>query len=175
MITDTEAQQRRRLPDGRTVLIRPIRADDEPSEQEFLDHLSGETHRRRFIKYAGAANPELVHFLTHVDHDRHLAFVCEAQIDGQPHVVGDARYVVNADGRSCEFGIVVADDWHHTGIAQLLMNALMRTARERGLETMDGLVLSDNADMLGFVRALGFEVTEAAPQAPPVVRVVRRL
>ena len=70
---------------------------------------------------------------------------------------------------------MVADDWHHTGIAQLLMNALMRAARERGLESMEGLVLSDNADMLGFVRALGFEVTAAAPQAPTVVRVVKRL
>jgi acetyltransferase len=168
-------EQERRLPDGRTVRIRPIRAGDEPGEQEFIDRLSGDTRRRRFMKYAGAVNAGLVHFFTHVDYDRHMAFVCEATIDGKPHLVGDARYTANPDGRSCEFGIVVADDWHHTGIAQLLMSALMRAARERGFETMEGLVLSDNADMLGFVGALGFEIGEAPPQAPRVVRVVKRL
>jgi len=168
-------EERRRLPDGRSVLIRPIRPDDEPSEQEFLDRLSGDTRRRRFLKYAGSPNGKLARFFTRVDYDRHMAFVCEATIDGEAHLVGDARYVANADGTSCEFGIVVADDWHHTGIAQLLMNALMRAARSRGLETMEGLVLADNADMLGFVRALGFEVNEAPLQAPPVSRVVKRL
>lgn len=168
-------EHERRLPDGRTVLIRPIRADDAPGEQEFFDRLSGDTRRRRFMRYAGPLNGSLAHFFTHIDYDRHMAFVCEATIDGAPHLVGDARYLAHPGGTGCEFGIVVADDWHHTGIAQLLMSALIRAARERGFETMEGLVLADNADMLGFVRALGFEVDEAPPQAPAVVRVVKKL
>ena len=69
---------------------------------------------------------------------------------------------------------MVADDWHHTGIAQLLMSELMREARRRGFETMEGLVLRDNADMIGFVSALGFSVSEA-PQDSALVRVVKRL
>ncbi|HZM33101.1 MAG TPA: GNAT family N-acetyltransferase [Burkholderiales bacterium] len=169
-----QLERRRVLADGRGVLIRPIRANDEPREHEFLDGLSGDTQRRRFIRYAMPRGDALVHFFTHIDYDRHMAFVCEATVDGAPHIVGDARYVANADGRSCEFGVVVADDWHHTGIAQLLMSELMREARRRGFETMEGLVLSDNADMIGFVSALGFSVSEA-PQDPALVRVVKRL
>jgi acetyltransferase len=88
--------------------------------------------------------------------------------------VGEARYVGNADGRSCELGIVVADDWHHTGIAQLLMQALMDAARSRGYRRMEGLVLAENADMLGFVAGLGFDVV-AAPEDPVAVRVVKQL
>jgi len=160
----------RRLADGRRVTIRPIRSDDEVREHEFLDHLSGDTRRRRFIKYASALNGGLAHFFSHIDYDRHMAFVCEA--DG--HLVGDARYVANADGRSCEFGIVVAEDWQHSGIAQLLMDALMRESRKRGLQTMEGLVLGDNAGMLAFSRALGFEAQPAQEQ-PTLVRVVKRL
>ena len=167
-------ERRRVLADGREVLVRPIRAGDEPGEHEFLERLSGDTRRRRFMRYAGAADGALVHFFSHIDYDRHMAFVCEATIDGAPQLVGDARYVANPDGRSCEFGVVVADDWHHTGIAQLLMSELMREARRRGFETMEGLVLRDNADMIGFVSALGFSVSEA-PQDPTLVRVVKRL
>jgi acetyltransferase len=167
-------ERERRLADGRTVRIRPIRAEDEPREHRFLDQLSGDTRRRRFMRYAFPQSDALVHFFTHVDYDRHMAFVCEATVEGEPHLVGDARYMANPDGRSCEFGIVVADDWHHTGIAQLLMAELMRTARQHGFETMEGLVLRDNADMLGFVSALGFAVQEM-PEEPGLVRVVKRL
>ena len=164
----------RQLADGRRVVIRPIRPDDEPREHAFLDRLSRDTRRRRFIRYAGAYDGPLVHFFTHVDYERHMAFVCEASVAGEPHLVGDARYVANPDGRSCEFGVVVADDWHHTGIAQLLMSELMRAARARGFETMEGLVLRDNADMIGFVSALGFAVNDM-PEEPAMVRVVKRL
>ena len=80
-------------------------------------------------------------FYTHIDYDRHMAFVCEAG----DRIVGDARYVANPGTRSCELGIAVADDWHHTGVAQLLMQALVRKAQARGFETMQGLVLADNA------------------------------
>jgi acetyltransferase len=164
----------RQLADGRRVVIRPIRPDDEPREHQFLDELSGDTRRRRFMRYAFPQNDALVHFFTHVDYDRHMAFVCEASVAGEPHLIGDARYMANPGGRSCEFGIVVADDWHHSGIAQLLMAELMRAARKHGFETMEGLVLRDNADMLGFVSALGFAVQDM-PKEPGLVRVVKHL
>jgi acetyltransferase len=161
---------RRRLADGRCVVIRPIRPDDEAREREFLGQLSGETRRRRFMKHAGTANGGLAHFFSDIDYERHMAFICES---GNT-LVGDARYVGNPDRRSCEFGIVVADDWHHTGIAQLLMDALIRAARARGFETMEGIVLEDNRDMLDFVRELGFERVPAAEQ-PSIVRIVKKL
>lgn len=159
-----------RLADGRRVVIRPIRPQDEPLEREFLERLAPDTRRRRFTRYAGAADSELAHFHAHIDYERHMAFVCDA--GGE--LVGDARYVANPDRRSCEFGIVVADDWHHTGIAQLLMDALIRAARARGFETMAGLVLGENADMLAFARSLEFELAPA-PEQPGLVRAVRKL
>jgi len=69
---------------------------------------------------------------------------------------------------------VVADDWHHTGIALLLMDALIRAARARGFETMEGIVLEDNRDILDFVRELRFESLPAA-KPPALVRIVKRL
>ncbi|MBI3915649.1 MAG: GNAT family N-acetyltransferase [Betaproteobacteria bacterium] len=57
---------------------------------------------------------------------------------------------------------MIADDWHKTGIAGLLMEALIRVARERGLEQMEGLVLTSNTTMLRFARALGFQVRPMA-------------
>ena len=164
----------RRLADGRTVLIRPVRADDEGRERTFLSRLSAESRQLRFLKLAGALTGKVVHFFTHVDYDRHMAFVCEVKTAAGAELAGEARYVANPDGRSCEFGVVVADDWRHTGVAQLLMDALIRAAQARKLETMEGLVLAANAGMLDFVRELGFEASPVAEDAT-LVRVVRRL
>ena len=162
--------RQRSLRDGRAVLIRPVRADDEKAERAFFDALSESTRWLRFQRFTGAITNALMHFYTHIDYDRHMAFVCEFQ----GRIVGEARYVANPGTRSCELGIVIADDWHHTGIAQLLMHALFRAAQARGFETMEGLVLGDNAEMLGFVKELGFEI-EPLPQEPALVRVVKRL
>jgi acetyltransferase len=158
------------LADGRKVLIRPIRADDEPGERVFFDHLSGETKSLRFMKFVASVNEKMIHFFTHIDYDQHMAFVCEHE----GRLVGEARYVANPDARSCEFGVVIADDWHKSGIAGLLMQALIDAARERGFETMEGLVLRTNRSMLKFVGALGFE-REPVPYEPTMARVFKRL
>ena len=160
----------RTLADGRRVTIRPIRAEDEPRERAFFDCLSGETRQLRFMKHVAAVNEQLIHFFTHIDYQRHMAFVCEHE----GRLVGEARYVANPDRRSCEFGVVIAEDWRKSGIAGLLMQALIEAARAGGFETMEGLVLRTNRGMLRFVRALGFD---AQPEAyePTVVRVIKKL
>ncbi|MEX0638682.1 MAG: GNAT family N-acetyltransferase [Burkholderiales bacterium] len=166
--------RRRTLADGRAVLIRPIRAEDETPTRDFFDHLSQESRQMRFMKFVRSVSDKLIHFFTHVDYEKHMAFVCEAEADGRPTLVGEARYVANADGRSCEFGVVIADDWHKSGIAGLLMDALIRAARANGLETMEGLVMRENHEMMKFVRALGFEAT-ADPVESTLMRVVKKL
>jgi acetyltransferase len=134
----------RRLADGRRVLIRPVRPDD-----------AGPV-----VKVPGP-----------VDYERHMAFVAEAPGSA---LVGEARYLANADGRSCEFSVELAEAWRHTGLAQLLMETLIRAAQARGFETMEGLVLAANTGMLDLARTLGFEAAPA-PEEPTLVRLVRKL
>jgi acetyltransferase len=148
-----------------------VRAGDDRAEARFLEGLSGESQRLRFLDFVQAPGEKLVHFFTHIDYDRHMAFVCEAEGGA---LVGEARYVANADGRSCEFGVVVADAWRHAGVAQLLMDALIRAAHARKRETHQGLVLSENHDMLSVAKSLGFELNPD-PVKPALVRVTRKL
>lgn len=141
-----------RLGDGRRVRVRPVRADDERLDRAFLARLSPEAHRLRFQLSRGEPD-ETARFHTRVDYDRHMVFIGEAQ----GRIVGEAEYLAHPGGRSCELGIVVADDWHHSGLAQLLMQALIGAARSRGFESLEGLVLRENTAMLDFVRSLGFQ------------------
>ena len=163
-----------RLFDGRTVTVRPIRPDDAPLVREFLDELSAESKYMRFQKWVRAPSDKLIHFLTDVDYERHMALVCTARRGGREEIVGEARYAANADGRTCELGIVIGDAWHKSGVAGVLMEALLAAAREQGFARMEGLVLSGNAEMLRFVRALGFKA-EPEPGDRREVRISRTL
>ena len=84
--------------------------------------------------------------------------------------MGVARYVVYPDGVSCEFAIVVAEDWQGRGLARHLMLRLIAIARERGLATMIGQVLVSNTRMLELAQALGF-VTDGEGSDPAVTEV----
>lgn len=154
-----------RLADGRQVLIRPVRPEDETAETTFLTHLSPRAQRLRFQRWQGEVG-DMVRFYTRIDYESHMGFVCEAQ----GRIVGEAQYVANPGGRSCELGIAVADDWRHSGVAQLLMQALIDAARSRGFDSLEGLVMRENADMLEFVRPFGFRV-ETVPEDERTVRI----
>jgi acetyltransferase len=136
--------------DGRTVLLRPIRMEDAALVREFLNELSGERRYMRFQKPVHAPSDKLIHFLTDVDYDRHMALVCTARHGDREEIVGEARYVADPESGICELGIVIADAWHKSGIAGILMEAVIYAARERGLAHMEGFVLSRNAEMLRF-------------------------
>jgi acetyltransferase len=89
-------------------------------------------------------------------------------------IIGVARYVTNPDGQSCEFALTVADDWQRQGIGRQLMQRLMTFARDRGLEIMEGDVLTQNHKMLKLCRKLGFRKLHDS-EAPDVTLVRRHL
>ena len=159
------------LADGRTVTIRPIRPDDAERVAHFLEAASAESRYSRFHKFVAAPSATLVHFLTDVDRVRCEAFVCTVNSGESEAIVGEARYVATGEPGVCELGILIEDDWQHSGSAGLLMEAVIDAARERGYRVMEGLVLARNAPMLRFARALGFDL-KRVPDDLRTVRIV---
>jgi len=87
-----------------------------------------------------------------------MALVAIAGDGDAEEQLGVCRYVVNPDGESCEFAIVVGDAWQRQGLARIMMNLLIDAARERGLRVMEGVFLANNERMLRFVQSLGFHI-----------------
>lgn len=145
--------------DGLTVTIRPIRPEDADLEQEFVRNLSAETKYYRFMNTLKELSPAQLVRLTQIDYDREMAFVALTDIDGNEVEIGVARYAMNPDGESCEFAIVVADEWQGKGLARRLMGVIIDTARVRGVKYMNGDFLAENRRMIQFVAALGFVLT----------------
>jgi acetyltransferase len=149
------------MPDGTDVLIRPIRPEDAELEKEFVRNLSAETKYFRFMNTLRELTDPMVARLTQIDYDREMAFIATVDQDGKEVEVGVCRYAVNPGGDSCEFAIVVSDDWQHRGLARKLMLVLIDAARSRGLKFMEGDFLSNNERMLKFVAGLGFALSNS--------------
>jgi acyl carrier protein/RimJ/RimL family protein N-acetyltransferase len=159
---------------GTVVTVRPMRAGDAGLETDFVDHLSHESRYERFMVTLRELPQSKLRYLTNVDQVRHVALVATVERDGQDTMIGVVRYVVDGAGTGCEFAIAIDDDWKGSGLAGVLMLALMNVARGRGLETMEGSVLAINSRMLKFMRQLGFR-QEREPDDAQTVRVVRAL
>jgi acetyltransferase len=80
----------------------------------------------------------------------------DGEITETERIVGVSRYITNPDQSSCEFALVVADDFNGKGLGSRLMLSIMDVAREKGLSEMDGLVLANNPGMLRLMKSLGY-------------------
>jgi acetyltransferase len=110
---------------------------------------------------------------TQIDYDREMAFV--ATVGEAPETeIAVCRYVANLDGDSCEFAIVIADEWQRKGLGRRMMGALIDVARSKGLREMMGHVLAHNHGMLALCAELGFSIADSAAD-PGVKRVALAL
>ncbi|MGD8840688.1 MAG: bifunctional acetate--CoA ligase family protein/GNAT family N-acetyltransferase, partial [Gammaproteobacteria bacterium] len=148
-----------RLKDDTRITIRPIRPEDATIEQSFVRSLSPQSKRFRFMESLNELTQQMLIRFTQLDYNRELALIAVLEQDEGEVELGVARYVTNIDGDSCEFALVVTDQWHNRGIGTQLMTALIDAARAKGLKVMNGEILVDNHNMRRLVEKLGFAVS----------------
>jgi len=147
-----------RLADGSWLEVRPIRPEDAAIEMAFVSALSSETRRLRFQSALRDLTPAMLARFTQVDYDREMALVAIREEAGVEREVGVCRYIRLPDNKTCEYAIVLADEWQGKGLGREMMRFLIDVARSRGLETMVGWVLASNSGMLRLCSELGFRI-----------------
>jgi acetyltransferase len=145
-----------RLNDGTEVTLRPIRPEDEPIEHEFIRGLSSETSRFRFFEIIkDLSHDDLVRFCN-IDYDREMAFIAEIREGDQRIEIGVSRLILDANKKRGEFAVVIADKYQGKGLGVKLVDMLIEVAREKGVEIIYGVVMSENVKMINLCESLGF-------------------
>jgi acetyltransferase len=147
------------LNDGTDIVIRPIRPEDAEIEAEFIRGLSKESKYFRFMNSVQELSQEMLVRFTQIDYHNEMALIAVKSSGDHEEQIGVARYTTNLDKKSCEFALVVSDQWRGRGIAHQLMGRLMQIARDRDLERMEGQVLGNNVKMLQLMKSLNFQIT----------------
>ena len=160
-----------RLPNGREVLIRPIRPDDAVPLRAGFSLLQPEEVRQRFLYAMKELSPEMAHRLTHPDTRSEFALVVSEPLPPGEALVGAvARASLSNGTRDAEFAILVSRYVGGMGLGRHLMRRLVRWAKGKKLDSLYGDVLEHNQPMLSLVQSIGFRREHS--ETPGLVRVV---
>jgi len=94
---------------------------------------------------------------TQIDYDREIALVALWGTEPNEKILGVARVITDVyKYNQAEFSVVVGDPWHGKGIGAELLKRCLLISKERGIETVAGIVLPENTQMLALGEKLGF-------------------
>ena len=147
--------------------VRPIRPNDVGLYPRFLDRVTSEDMRLRFLVPTVLSQQAMVR-LSQLDYDRDIAFIALEAHSGD--LAGICRYASDPDHERAEFGVLIRSDLQGRGLGSVLMERLLDYARAHGIGRLEGLVLRENAAMLDLAARLGF-VPVAEGDLSEVVRV----
>jgi acetyltransferase len=145
-----------RLRDGTEVTLRPIRPEDEPIELEFVRGLSSETSRFRFFQIIKDLPHDALVRFCNIDYDREIAFIAETREGDRKIEIGVARLILEPNKTRGEFAVVVADKYQAQALGIKLVDMLIGFAREKGVDTIYGIIMPENLKMIRLCEKLGF-------------------
>lgn len=148
------------------MAVRRAGMADAAAMQHFVRRLSSRTRVERFF------SP--INELSRSQLERLLGGrgLCLAAFDDAGALVAHAQYAPD-EGRSAEFGIVLADAWQARGLGRQLLGGLIDHARRAGISNLNGVALSDNGRMRRLASRLGFALKP--DDDPQLVRMQRWL
>ena len=148
------------LRDGEKVLIRPLKSEDAALYPDFLSEVTAEDLRLRFFVPMREVRHELIEKLIHYDPKHAMAFIAIGESTNR--MLGVVRLHDDTEDDGAEFAILVRSHLKGHGLGWLMMKHMIAYAREKGLKTVHGQVLAENASMLLMCTELGFHVNDDA-------------
>jgi acetyltransferase len=152
-----------RTKQGVKVLIRPIRAADEPLVRQFHHNLSEETIYYRYFHLVNLDRQTAYDRLTRIcfiDYERVMALVGEINHPetGEPEIIGIGRLNKLHGVNGAEFDLLIRDDYQGQGLGTALLQRLVTIGKKEGLERIEAEILSDNRAMQSVAAKVGFSL-----------------
>lgn len=147
-----------KLRDGRTVLLRPIKPEDEPMWLEMFQRFSEESIRYRFFQIISETPHEVRVRYCNIDYDREIAIVAELTENGQRKILGVVRLSIEPNGKTGEIAFIVADPWQQQGLGSKMLDYMLEICKDKKLETVYGIMLHDNVRAINLMKKMGFTI-----------------
>lgn len=152
-----------RMKNGEEVMIRPIRAEDEPLIAAFHETLSERTVYFRYLsalKLSTRIAHERLIRNCFIDYARQMVLVVERE--GAIIAVGRLHKEIASfarGNREGEFALVVSDAFQGQGLGVELLRRLIAVARKEGFEAVFGDISAENRTMQAICKKMGFTIT----------------
>jgi acetyltransferase len=146
------------LDDGTSVVLRPIRPEDEGMMKELFNTFSQKTILYRFFHILKSMPHERLVRYTQIDYDREMAMVAVASDSDKERILGVGRVTYYPNLEASEFSIVVGDPWQGKGLGKKLLQMCISIAREKKSRFLWGDIMAENERMIGLCKELGFKI-----------------
>ena len=151
-----------KLKDGKEVILRPIRPEDEPSLVQFHETLSDTSVFMRYFQPLHISRRTAHERLTRIcftDYDREMALVAVRPNEkGQTELLGVGRLSRERWKDQAEYSILISDRQQNLGLGTRMLSALVEVGRAEKLKRIVGYILPENGRMQAVSRKLGFEL-----------------
>jgi len=144
-----------KLRDGRTVLLRPIKPEDEPLWLEMFQNFSEESIRYRFFQIIKDTPHEIRVRYCNIDYDREMAIVAELN-EGRRRILGVVRVSLEPDRKSGEIAFIIADPWQGLGLGTKMVDHVIEICKDMKVEILYAIMLSDNYRAINLMKKMGF-------------------
>ena len=166
------------MKDGTSVIVRPIRPEDEPALVRFHETLS---ERSVYLRYFHLMNleqrttHERLTRICFIDYDREMALVAERRNpeSGELEVLGVGRMMKIHGTTEAEVAVLISDKWQNRGLGKELLGRLIMVGTDERLTRLTADILPDNRGVMRICEKLGFTLKHSLDDE--VVRAEYRL
>jgi acetyltransferase len=154
-----------RMKNGGDVMIRPIRAEDEPLMVKFHQGLSDRSVYLRYfqrVKLSTRTKHERLVRVCFLDYDREMALLAERRDPEtqERNIIAIATLSKIAHKSESEVAVLINDAYQGQGLGTELIARLVQFARDEGLRRVVASTMIENTGMCAVFRKLGFELID---------------
>jgi acetyltransferase len=156
-----------KLKNKKSVVIRPIRPEDEPFMVKFHQTLSEQSVYHRYFGVLKLSQRTAHERLTRIcfnDYDRDIALVAEYRDSpaAEPQILGVGRLSKLHGINEAEFALLISDACQGLGLGAELLKRVIKVGREEKLQRIIGHILLENHVMSHLCQKVGFKVRQDA-------------
>jgi GNAT superfamily N-acetyltransferase len=156
-VFDRDYEETLTLRGGQRVRVRTVRPEDKAYLVQGLHRLSPASRVARFMSMKKRLTDSELAYLTEVDAVNHFAIGAVVLHDDgtEGEGVGIGRFVRLAEAlHTAEPAVVVVDAWQGQGLGRILLERLIRAARERGVSHFQAEFLAENQAIRNLLESL---------------------
>lgn len=145
---------------GQQLLLRPIRAEDEPLIVNFHKELSENTVRQRYLELLSLdtriAHKRLIQVCC-VDYEKELTFVAEHQGE----ILGVLALQRLSLGKTAEFKMIIVDKFQGHGLGRAFLQLALEVCKKEGIQELVAEVLEENHVLIHLLQKMNFTLSRS--------------
>jgi len=158
------------LKDSSSILIRPIRPEDEPKIKSFHSELSESTIRKRYFAFLSLeeriAHERLIQICS-IDYQNEMRFIA---LDHKKDILGVVSYHKLPNSQIADFKLVIVDRAQNKGLGKKLLMHIIEVAKKEKIDRLTGTILNENHILIGICEKLGFTI-KPMKKDPKIIQV----